>query len=143
MNSNNLKKHLLLISLFFSLMGCVATQTITSAIESYEMKAGQVSLGDTKEQVLNILIPTQVNLPSHFAKPPEKYMEDDKVKEIYFFRSRSFTDGIVTDDEFMPYIFEDNILVAIGWTAIGGPKTQAQPQNTEPKIHLRGGFLFH
>ena len=87
MKSINLKKYLLLAPLFFSLMGCVATQTITSAIESYEMKAGQVSLGDTKEQVLNILIPTQVNLPSHFAKPPEKYIEDDKVKEIYFFRS--------------------------------------------------------
>ena len=96
-----------------------------------------------RSKFLNILIPTQLNLPSQFSKPPEKYIEDDKIKEIFFFRSRSFADGIVTDDEFMPYIFEDNILVAIGWTAIGGPKTQAQPKNTEPKIHLRGGFLFH
>ena len=56
MKSINLKKYLLFVPLFFSLMGCVATQTITSAIESYEMKAGRVSLGDTKEQVLNILI---------------------------------------------------------------------------------------
>ena len=119
----------------------MTTQSITDAIESYELKAGQVSLGDTKEQVLNILIPTQLNLSSQFSKPP-KYIENDKIKEIFFFRSRSFADGIVTDDEFMPYIFEDNILVAIGWTTIGGPKTQAQPQNTEPKIHIRGGFLF-
>ena len=143
MNSINFKKYFFIVPLFFLLLGCVATQTITDAIESYELKAGQVSLGDTKEQVLNILIPTQLNLSSQFSKPPEKYIENDKIKEIFFFRSRSFADGIVTDDEFMPYIFEDNILVAIGWTAIGGPKTQAQPHNTEPKIHLRGGFFFH
>ena len=143
MNSINFKKYFFIAPLFFLLLGCVATQTITDAIESYEIKAGQVSLGDTKEKVLNILIPTQLNLPTQFSKPPAKYIENDKIKEIFFFRSRSFADGIVTDDEFMPYIFEDNILVAIGWTAIGGPKTQAQPQNTEPKIHIRGGFLFH
>jgi hypothetical protein len=29
----------------------------------------------------------------------------------------------MTDDEFTPYVFADNTLVAIGWTVLGGPIT--------------------
>jgi len=52
-------------------------------------------------------------------------MEEEVLVEILYYRSGWQRDGIVTDDEFTPYIFNDGVLVAIGWTTLGGPKTQA------------------
>ena len=39
-------------------------------------------------------------------------------------------DGLTTDDEFTPYIFNNGKLVGIGWHLIGGPKTQGQAADT-------------
>ena len=46
--------------------------------------------------------------------------------EILYFRSGWQSDGITTDDEFTPYVFNDDVLVAIGWATLDGPKTQGQ-----------------
>ena len=35
-------------------------------------------------------------------------------------------DGLTTDDEFTPYIFNNGKLVGIGWQVLGGPKSQGQ-----------------
>lgn len=120
------------------LAGCTAMNSVSTAIQAYQIKAEEIELGQTKSQVLAILQPTQANLPQQFAKPAEEYFEDGKHKEIHFFRSRSFPDGLVTDDEFTPYVFENEKLVAIGWTAIGGPKTQAQTKDNELDYHFHG-----
>ena len=124
-----------------ALGGCAAN-SIYDSIDAYESVKQQVALGQTKQEVLELLQPTQRGLDSRFAKPPETYMQDGKTREIYFFRSRSFNDGIVTDDEFTPYVFEDGALIAIGWTAIGGPKTQAQTRNNDPDIHVHGRYFI-
>jgi hypothetical protein len=55
-------------------------------------------------------------------------------------RSARQPDGLTTDDEFTPYIFNDGRLVGIGWQVLGGPKTQGQAtsdtyiQNTNTTI---------
>ena len=41
----------------------------------------------------------------------------DKV-EIYYFRTARVPDGRTTDDELIPYLFIDDKLHAIGWTAV-------------------------
>lgn len=127
-------RYFAVVSMVVLLSACASNQTINTAILAYEVEAGSIELGQTKTQVLAILSPTQANMPARFGKPHEEYLDGDKLKEIYFFRSRSFADGLVTDDEFIPYVFEDGVLIAIGWTAIGGPKTQAQPR--EPDTHF-------
>ena len=81
----------------------------------------------SKDAVLEILNPTQQILPLSQRRGSEQYTKDGGHVEIYFFRSHVNYDRILTDDEFTPYIFHDGKLAAIGWTAIGGPKTQAQP----------------
>jgi len=108
------------------LLGCSATSSIHQAIRTYHQQEEKVALGQSKTEVLAVLQPTQDVLPPKQSKPREIYREGETLKEIYFFRSRSFDDGLVTDDEFTPYVFSDGVLVAIGWSAIGGPKTQAQ-----------------
>jgi hypothetical protein len=99
---------------------------IDRATDQYYEVAGQVELGDRKEDVLAVLSPTQSNLPRKNQKPSEKYMKDGVRVEIYYMRSGRQPDGLTTDDEFVPYLFNDDKLVAIGWQALGGPSSQGQ-----------------
>ncbi len=125
------------------LSACSNTQSISYAIDAYEARLGEVTLGQSKAEVLGKLEPTQASLAPRYKKPHEQYVEDDKLVEIYFYRSRSFSDGLVTDDEFTPYVFEDGVLVAIGWTAIGGPKTQAQPRDNDRHFFHHGRVFYY
>lgn len=59
-------------------------------------------------------------------KAPESYKKGDYIIEIYYFRSGWQPDGLTTDDEFTPYVFTNRILTSIGWTALGGARTQGQ-----------------
>ena len=130
-------------SVIFLLSACASNQSISTAILAYEAQAGNVQLGQSKAEVLAMLSPTQASMPSRFGKPYEAYIEDDKLKEVYFFRSRSFADGLVTDDEFIPYVFADGVLIAIGWTAIGGPKTQAQQRESDLHIYRSHRIFYY
>ena len=136
-------KVLAVVSMISLLSACASNQSINTAISAYEAQASNIQLGQSKEQVLALLSPTQASMPARFGKPHEKYIEEDKLKEIYFFRSRSFADGLVTDDEFIPYVFEDGVLIAIGWTAIGGPKTQAQLRDPDTHIYSRHRIFYY
>lgn len=118
-------KMLLLLFAVVVLTGCVGMQ-IDSAISKYESVADQVELGDNKEKVLAILQPTQKAVPKSCRKNPEKYIKEDVKVEIYFMRSARQPDGLTTDDEFVPYLFNNGKLVGIGWHVLGGPKTQGQ-----------------
>ena len=99
---------------------------IDSAISKYEAVADKVDLGDSKEKVLSILQPTQASLPKSTRKSPEKYIKDGVKVEIYYMRSARQPDGLTTDDEFVPYLFNNGKLVGIGWRVLGGPKTRGR-----------------
>ncbi len=111
--------------LMLTLTSCAAYK-IDSASKKHRAVADQIDLGDSKEAVLAVLLPTQEGLSAGRQKPPEKYLKDGVKVEIYFMRSGRQPDGLTTDDEFTPYLFNDGALVAIGWSALGGPKTQGQ-----------------
>lgn len=106
---------------------CGCSNAVEKAIRQYHAACGEIQLGMDKDDVLRILEPTQEGLSLRQKRGPEQYTQDGIHVEIYFFRSHANYDKIVTDDEFTPYIFQNGKLAAIGWTAIGGPKTQAQP----------------
>jgi len=110
-----------------ALAACATMNAVDRAIADFDAAARQVQLGDSKDKVLAILEPTQSGLASSQRKRPEEYDKDKVHVEVYYFRSSQQPDGITTDDEFTPYVFHDGKLVAIGWTTLGGPKTQAQP----------------
>ncbi len=120
-----MNKQLALLVMVVGLAGCVGMQ-IDSAISKYEAVAEQVELGDSKEKVLAILQPTQEGVPKSSRKNPEKYIKEGARVEIYYMRSARQPDGLTTDDEFVPYLFNDGKLVGIGWQVLGGPKTQGQ-----------------
>lgn len=114
--------------LFLGSVGLVACAgfTIDRAISNYQVEAEKVKLGDSKDQVLAVLLPTQEGLSSDARKSREAFTSGSDVIEIYFFRSARQPDGLTTDDEFTPYVFKNNVLTGIGWTVLGGPKTSGQ-----------------
>jgi hypothetical protein len=141
MNLNRGLSLALLALMAASLFGCIIRdwqvgQAVDQAIADFHAKAAQIRLGDSREKVLAILGPTQEPIPAGYRRPPETFMADNPaggkdIVEIHYFRSDRIPDDIKTDDEFMPYVFRDGSLVAIGWTVLGGPKNfakQPQPQ---------------
>lgn len=110
--------------LMFALSGCI--MAIQDSITKYESVESKIELGDLKPKVLSILNPTQKELQSDYKKRPEKYIKKGILVEIFYFRSGWQRDGLTTDDEFTPYVFNNGKLVAIGWTSIGGAKSQGQ-----------------
>ena len=107
---------------------------IDRAISKYEAVADHIELGDSIEQVLAILEPTQEGLPRSARKSPEKYIKYGVRVEIHFARASRQPDGRTTDDEFVPYLFNDGKLVGIGWILLGGPTTRGQKT---PSINIQ------
>ena len=102
--------------------GCVAFQ-IDKAIEDYVDVRDKVQLGDSKGKFLEIIYPTQEKIGARYRKYPESFRAKGKTVEIFYIRSGRQPDNLTTDDEFTPYVFIDDQLEIIGWTALGGPGT--------------------
>ena len=49
-------------------------------------------------------------------------------------RSARIPDGKANDDEFTPYTFIDGKLAAVGWHALGGPRTAGERTATQRNI---------
>jgi len=118
-----MKTILLITVLAISFAGC---EGVHSSIKQYYAVAGQIQLGDSKERVFEILMPTQKKLPFDEMMFPDSYMEGNDLMEIHYFRSGRQPDNLTTDDEFTPYIFKNEVLIAIGWKTLGGPKSHGK-----------------
>ena len=95
-------------------------------VDGYMAAAPKVRLDMTKEEVIEILQPSQHRLKNTEIKHSDMYKKEGVLVEILYFRSGWQSDGITTDDEFTPYLFNDGKLVAVGWAILGGPKSQGQ-----------------
>ena len=124
-----MRKNILAITACLLLTGCV-----DEAIRKHNLVASNVQLGDSKEKVLTLLMPTQDSLSPREKKSAEQYLKGGVKVAIYYFRTGRQPDGLTTDDEFTPYVFHDGKLVAIGWATLGGPKTQGQ---VKPQINMQ------
>ena len=121
------------------LTGC--TSPLRQGVDYYHQVAPDVQIGMSKNEALAILQPAAEMMPADEQRPPERFVDDQgRLNEIYFFRSRIFYDYMLTDDEFTPYVFRDGTLTAIGWEALGGPKTQAMP--AYPRTRFQMGFGY-
>jgi len=123
-----MKKLILVTLLCFIMTGCgpVRRLAIDTTITKYNSTAPKIRLGDSKEDVLAILLPTQRGLPAGEGKAPESFRRDDKTIEIYYFRTRHHRYRLTTDDEFTPYVFTDGILTSIGWISLGGSQSRGR-----------------
>lgn len=117
----------------FLVIGLSACSPYQLTVNDYMMAAPKVSLGMSKSEVLSILQPSQYRLNNTAIKQPDMYKKGDVLVEILYFRSGWQSDGITTDDEFTPYLFNDGKLVGKGWVVIGGAKSQGQAR---PVTHV-------
>lgn len=113
-----------------SLVGCASMESpYQLTVNDYVAAAPKVSLGMTKAQIIETLQPSQVRLGNTEIKQSDMYTKDGVLVEILYFRSGWQSDGITTDDEFTPYLFNDGRLVAVGWAILGGAKSQGQARS--------------
>ena len=115
------------------IVGCVPNP-YDLTVESYQEQSPRINLGMTKYEVSQILSPTQELLPTISIKERGMYMRDSIFTEIIYYRSKHYSDGKNTDDEYTPYIFEDSALVAVGWETIVGYKSQAQTRSINKTV---------
>jgi hypothetical protein len=122
----NVMKHFISYFLFLlMLMGCTPSR-YQLTVDEYVAVAPRVNLGMSKEEVKEILSPSQQRLKNTEIKHSDMYDKEGVLVEILYFRSGWQHDGLTTDDEFTPYLFNDGKLVSVGWAVLGGPKTQGQ-----------------
>ena len=121
-----MRNYILSILFLLTLSGCGPGLQIDQSISDFRDVKEKVSLGDSKQKFLYTVYPSQLDLGSEYKKDPERYIKEGVKVEIYFMRSSRQPDDLTTDDEFTPYLFNDKILVGIGWTVLGGLSTQGQ-----------------
>lgn len=107
-------------------MSACTTNDIGRSVASYDQVKGQVNLGDSRQQVLSLLEPTQAYLDAASRKVPDRYIDGNSTVEVYYYRSSYQADALITDDEFTPYIFRDGVLVGIGWAMLRAPLPAAE-----------------
>ncbi len=113
---------ILAITLFLS--GCGVHQQV--ATNSYDDVRDRVNLGDSKQEVLALLMPDyHLAMKVRYLTDPEKDDSEGSVVDIYYMRPARNADILTTDDAVTPYMFVDDKLTGIGEAAIDGPKTQA------------------
>ena len=89
---------------------------IDHKVAAYHNVAGAIDVGDPKSKVLATL-PDQTSLAG-WGRPREATIINGRKVEIYYFRTARVPDGKTTDDELVPYLFIDDKLHAMGWTAV-------------------------
>lgn len=130
--------NLFALGVVIAISGCVSPYQLT--VDDYMLVAPKVSLDMTKSQVIEILKPSQQRLKNTEIKQPEVYKKDGVLVEIFYFRSGWQADGLTTDDEFTPYLFNDGKLVAVGWAVLGGAKSQGQ---TTPQTNVHTTTIIY
>lgn len=124
-----MKRIIWILFLTLLLNGCVQNpgDLIREEIKKYDVIKPKISLGDAKSKVVGIINGYHKGFHESFRRDSESYIkENGVVVDIHYALTNFYYDGLITDDEYTPYIFNNNKLVGIGWSLIGGPKTQGQ-----------------
>lgn len=115
---------------------------IDEAIAGYREAAARIQVGDSRDKVLALLEPTQFRLLSDETRAPLSFpiqtaTGEQTYVDVFFFRSARQPDERVDsaapppDDDFTPYIFEHDVLTAVGWNAFIALRLKEAP---DPKV---------
>ena len=118
--TNTMKKNILYIIVFqLLLISCGPSLELVKSTNRSNLN--KISLGFTKSEVLNIMGTSTIKtsdgtiVTSPFRN--ETMNENGKSYEIlFFYTDTKKTDGVITDDELTPIVFNDNKVVGFGWS---------------------------
>ena len=100
-----------------------------------------LSLGMAKSEALPEIQKWQrkfISLDGEYHKPSEQFMRDGKRVQIFYVMTSRIPDGTITPEEFTPIVFENDRLVSIGWTALGGsPADFKADLNVDADVRVR------
>tara|TARA_B100001093_G_scaffold512882_1_gene583620 strand:+ start:799 stop:1308 length:510 start_codon:yes stop_codon:yes gene_type:complete len=116
-------RKLLVLLIFPIFIGGCAEIAMDNNLYEYKRVQHTISLGDSKNRVLGTLLPMMQDLPSNWKRPADQYLVNDDRYYVHYHRTGWTSDGLLTDDELTPYVFKNDVLVSIGWQALGGVKT--------------------
>ena len=114
------------IVITFIFNGCVPISSMHSAVLEYKIIAPKISIGDDKEYVLSMLIPSQASIPRQMQRKPEKFMNYGEAVDIYFLRTEINSGDLNSDDDFTPYVFKKGILSFVGWRYVSRSRYHGQ-----------------
>ena len=112
-----------------SMVSCGAAYEIDQQISLVNTFTPNIELGMKRSDFVASANSAGIKFNGKWFKEKESYIKDGKTYNIYFLRTSRQADGLKTDDEFTPYIFENDKLIGIGWSYLGGPKTGGQTQD--------------
>jgi hypothetical protein len=93
--------------------------------EAYRSAAASVGVGDPKGEVLRALLPTQAGIDPKSERAPESFVRADGVRvDIYYLRSNFQPGGRIDRSDYTPYVFNDDVLVSVGWEALNRPNAR-------------------
>lgn len=79
-----------------------------------------------------------ISLDGRYHKPSEQFMRDGKRVQIFHVMTSRIPDGTISPEEFTPIVFENDRLVSIGWTALGGsPADFKADLNVDADVRVR------
>ena len=135
-----MRKLLAIIVLGLLLQGCAEGPYL--ALNTYDQQKHTVRLGDSINTALPALKSMQSSLTPIWLRPAEQYLKGGSRFYIHFQRTGWIEDHVLTDDEFTPYVFANDKLVAIGWTVLGGARTSGSGATAAAINELRGQALM-
>ena len=113
-------KNLLIILICLGLVGCAVLSRQQIRYENRKNLL-KLSVGMTKEEVFNVMgvgqpNPLDVTVMVHNPYKSETLRAGDKIFEvIYYYTDLKKDEGIITDDELTPLIFDEGKLIGWGW----------------------------
>jgi len=96
--------------------GCV---TQYAALNEYAKVQNQFVMGMSRNDFYTLAAPVIQNTTSDARRDSQFYVDEGRKFEIVYLRSGWISDGASTDDEYTPFIFVDDVLVAKGWKTLG------------------------
>jgi hypothetical protein len=114
------------LTMLFFLTAC-SLNPRPAAIDYHEKTAPYVQIGMAEESFLKLMEPAlDASNQGKYGRKPDRYSIGSDMYVVHFMRASMVDDGVVTDDEFQPYTFENGRLIAVGWNYLGGPKFTSQ-----------------
>jgi hypothetical protein len=93
-----------------------------SQLSQFREAMGEIHLGDSKDRVLSLLSALESAPPTNYRRNTmRRGREQYEISDVYYFRTSPVPYDCPIEDEFTPFIFQDEVLVSIGWRMLDGP----------------------
>ena len=103
----------ILLVLVIMISGCTESDRIRVMNRENLMK---LSIGITKQEVLDIMGTETFGSINNPYKNEVLYGKNGKVLEVlYYYTDKKSADGVITDDELTPLVFDGDKLIGWGW----------------------------